>query len=266
MNMYLREMKAYRKLLIIWCIGVFYIVAASMWKFGTEYSGNQSLNELVTQLPAAVKVLLGLRGAFDLSTAAGYYGLCYYYLVVMGTIHAAMIGAGVIAKEESDKTTEFLIVKPVSRSRILTAKLSAGFSNVLALNIMTGISSILMVGYFNDGETFAREIMNLMAGMLMLQSIFMVTGAGIAAMGRNPKSASPLAIVALLISLMMAKMIDMNPNLDGLKYFTPIKYFEAEQLLFQGGFSSIFVLLSTIIIALLLRMTYVSYRTRDLKV
>lgn len=64
-----------------------------MWKFGAEYSSNQSLNELVGQLPSGVRVLLGIRGTFDLSTANGYYGLLYYYIVIMAAIHSAMLGA-----------------------------------------------------------------------------------------------------------------------------------------------------------------------------
>lgn len=158
---------------------MFYIVAASMWKFGTEYSSNQSLNELVTRLPAAVRVLLGMRGSFDLSTASGYYGLCYYYLIVMATIHASILGAGIISKEERDKTTEFLVAKPVSRTQIITAKLLAGFSGIVIFNLVTAISSITMVGYFNHGETLTGEITILMIGMFILQLIFMLVGTGI---------------------------------------------------------------------------------------
>ena len=266
MNIFMREMKAHRKSLIIWCFGMFYLIAASMWKFGTEYSSNQSLNELVTQLPTAVGVLLGIRGSFDLSTASGYYGLCYYYLAVAATLHASMIGAGIISKEERDKTTEFLVAKPVTRNQIITEKLSAGFANILLFNIVTAISSIVMVGYFNHGDVLAGEILKLMVGMFILQLIFMLVGTAIAAMRKNPKSSSSIAIVVLLFALMLAKMIDMNSSLEGLKYLTPIKYYEAEQLLLQGGFRPVYIILSVIIIAILLKMTYTFYKKRDLKV
>jgi ABC-2 type transport system permease protein len=266
MNIFMREMKAHRKSLILWCIGVFYLVAASMWKFGTEYSSNQSLNELVTQLPVAVQVLLGIRGSFDLSTASGYYGLCFYYLSLMAMLHASLLGAGIISKEERDKTTEFLMAKPVSRIQIISAKLLTGFLNIVIFNLVTAISSIIMVGYFNHGITLIGEITTLMIGMFILQLLFMLVGTGVAAVSKNPKSATPVAMVVLLIALMLAKLIDMNSNLEGLKYLTPIKYFEAEQLLLQGGFSPIFLILSVLIIAILLGVTYECYKKRDLKV
>jgi ABC-2 type transport system permease protein len=237
-----------------------------MWKFGTEYSSNQSLNELVTQLPPAVGVLLGIRGSSDLSTASGYFGLCYYYLAVAATIHASMIGAGIISKEERDRTTEFLVAKPLTRKQIISEKLLAGFANCLLLNIVTTLSSIIMVGYFNHGDVLAQEILKLMVGMSVLQLIFMLVGTAIAAISKNPKSSASIAIVILLFALMLAKMIDMNSGIDGLKYLTPIKYFEAEQLLLQGGFRPIYIILSAIIILLLTWTTYTFYKKRDLKV
>ena len=36
---------------------------------------------------------------------------CFFILLLMATIHAAMLGATIIAKEERDKTSEFLFVK-----------------------------------------------------------------------------------------------------------------------------------------------------------
>lgn len=125
---------------------------------------------------------------------------------------------------------------------------------------------MIMVGYFNKGEAITGEIIKLMTGMLILQLIFMLVGTGIAAVSKNPKTASPVALVALLLALMLAKVIDMNNKLEGLKYFTPIKYFDAEQLMFQEGFEPAFVILTMVIIAVLLSTTYVFYKKRDLSV
>jgi ABC-2 type transport system permease protein len=266
MNIFIRELKAHRKSLIIWCIGAFYMVAASMWKFGTEYSSNQSLNELISQLPEAVRVILGIRGSFDLSTVGGYYGLLYYYLVLMATIHSTMIGASIISKEEQNKTTEFIISKPVTRNEIITSKLFAGIANIFIFNLVTTLSSIIMVQYYNNGQSITKEIIMLMIGMFILQLMFLLLGTALAAISKNPKISSAAALTILLITLMLAKVIDMNSKLEGLKYFTPIKYFEAEQLLLQGGFNPTFLALCIFIIAILFRSSYVFYNKRDLNV
>ena len=58
----------------------------------------------------------------------------------MATIHAAMLGATIIAKEERDKTAEFLFVKPVSRSKIISFKLLVALVNIVILTIVAAIS------------------------------------------------------------------------------------------------------------------------------
>ena len=47
----------------------------------------------------------------DVSKISGYYSILFVYILLMATIHAAMLGADIIAKEERDKTSEFLFVK-----------------------------------------------------------------------------------------------------------------------------------------------------------
>ncbi|KJS86413.1 MAG: ABC transporter, partial [Peptococcaceae bacterium BICA1-8] len=126
MNVFIREMKSNRKSLIIWCIGIFLLIASSMGKYAGLSASGQSMNELLAQMPKSFQAIMGI-GTFDLSTPIGYYGVLFAYLVVMATIHATMLGANIISKEEREKTAEFLFAKPVSRNRIITSKLLASF-------------------------------------------------------------------------------------------------------------------------------------------
>ena len=92
-------------------------------------------------------------GSLDLATVDGYFGLLYLYLVIMASIHAAMLGATMISKEERDKTAEFLFVKPISRTTVITAKLGASIVIVIVFNLVTLLSSIVFVDFFNEGDS-----------------------------------------------------------------------------------------------------------------
>lgn len=265
MNIFIREMKAHRKSLIIWCVGIALMIISQMSKYAATSSNGQSLNDLMSKMPKSLQALLG-TGTFDLSKLSGYYGMISLYLILIATIHAAMLGADIISKEERDKTSEFLFVKPISRSKIVTAKLLAAFSNIFVLNIITLSSSIAIAERYSKGEPMTWVIVNLMMGMFVLQLIFMLLGTGIAAVSKNPKSASSLAMGILLATFVLYNAIDLNSNLEGLKYLTPFKYFEAKNLIFEVGFEPVFVILSVSIIAVLLSATYVFYRKRDLNV
>jgi ABC-2 type transport system permease protein len=265
MNIFLKEMKSHRKSLVFWSIGVFFMVASGMVKYESLASSGQQMNDMLAGMPKSMLAILGM-GDFDISNATGYYGLLFIYLLLMATIHAAMLGATIIAKEERDKTTEFLFVKPVSRTTIITAKLAAALFNIVILNMVTFVSSLILVGKYSKGEVVTSDIAMTMAGMFILQLLFMVIGSSLAAVKKKSKAAASLATGVLLLTYVISVAIDLNENIEGLRYLTPFKYFEAKNVMFGGGFEFIFVLLSVVLIATLTVVTFVFYKKRDLNV
>ncbi len=265
MNVYFQEMRATRKSLIIWSVGMVLLLASSMGKYAGLTASGQSVNDLMGQMPKSLQALWGV-GTFDLSTAGGYYGLLFIYLAVMATIHAAMLGANIISKEERDKTAEFLFVKPASRNSIITQKLSASLTNIIIFNVVTLVSSILLVKQYSNGEDVTGDIVTLMIGLFMLQLIFMFIGTAIAAVSKKPKTAASLSTGILLITFILSIVIEINSALEGLKYLTPFKYFEAKNLLMGAGFEAVYIALSVIIIGGLCAITYTAYKKRDLNV
>ncbi|WP_138203553.1 ABC transporter permease subunit [Haloimpatiens lingqiaonensis] len=265
MNLYIREMKAHRKALIIWCIGMVFMVGAGMAKYGGLSSTGQDMSGIIAKMPKALQSVVG-AGLFDLSKASGFYGVLFLYLVIMSTIHAAILGATIISKEEMDKTSEFLFVKPISRNKIITCKILAALSNILILNIVTLISSLIIVGNYGKGEAVANDIGVLMIGMFILQLMFMFLGTGMAAISNRAKNAAQLTTGILMTTYILSMAIDMNENLEKLKYITPYKYYDAKNLMYGRGFETVYLVLSFMIIMLLVILTYVFYEKRDLNV
>jgi ABC-2 type transport system permease protein len=265
MNLFMREMKASRKSLIIWCVCMILMVASGMSKYGALSTSAKSMTDVIAQMPKSLKTILGI-GDFDITKAIDYYGILFMYLVLMATIHALILGANIIAKEERDKTSEFLIVKPISRNQIITSKLLAAFVNILIMNLITLVTSIKMVAQYNKGVDGTGKIIILLAGLLFLQLLFMFLGSGIAATMKKPKAAVSLGTGMLLVTFMLSMIIDISGRMDSLKYFTPFKYYETKNILMDGSLDPIFVTLSVVIIGILLSITYIFYNKRDMNV
>jgi ABC-2 type transport system permease protein len=265
MNLFIREMKAHRKSLIIWGICIVFMIASGMGKYTALYSSDKSMNEVMSQMPKSLQAIMG-GGAFDLTKASGFFGVLFLYLVLMATIHAAMLGADIISKEERDKTFEFLMVKPVSRQNIITSKLLAALANIIIFNAINFVFSIMLVSYYGKGESVTGNIAILMVGMFILQLIFLFIGTGIAAVSKNPKTATSLSTGILLLTFILSIAIDLNEKLINLKYLTPFKYYDAKNLMYGGGLDPVFVILSVIIIGTLFYVTYAFYEKRDLNV
>ncbi|WP_028608542.1 ABC transporter permease subunit [Paenibacillus harenae] len=263
MNIFLKEMKAHRKSLMIWCAGMILLIASGMSKYAGLSSTGQSLNAMLEQIPKSIQVMMGM-GTLDLSKATGYYGVLFLYIALMATIHAAMLGATIISKEERDKTAEFLFVKPVSRKSIILIKMLAALMNIGILTIISYGSSLLIVGGYSKGESVGADISVTIAGLFILQLIFLVTGTAIAAVYKKPKKAASLSAGVLLAMYLLSVAVDLNDGIKGLKYITPFKYFQASDMMYGGGLDTIYILLSAAIVVALFTLTIVFYKKRDL--
>jgi ABC-2 type transport system permease protein len=264
MNLLKWELKAYRKSLMIWCIGVILLITSGMSKYKGMVDSGQSMNELMEEMPKSLQSLMG-TGVFDLSKASGYYGVLFLYLLVMAAIHAGLLGASIISKEERDKTSEFLFIKPMSRRKIINYKLIAGLFNIVIFNVTTLVSSLFVVNYFSNGvESVNRNIMMLMIGMLLLQLLFLVLGTTLASGLKKSKNSTALTTAVLLFTLILSIVIDLNNRLESLSFLTPFKYFEAKSILYGDGFDPVYVAISLLLIIISTVLTFVFFEKRDL--
>lgn len=265
MNVFLREMKAHRWGLFFWSLGMVMMIYSGMAKYGAYEAAGQSVSVILDQIPDTVQAVFGMTG-FDLTTAAGFFGMLFLYLAVMGAVHAALLGAHLIAKEERDHTSEFLYAKPASRSRVLTGKLLAGLANLVVFNLVTTASSFYFVDFFNKDAPFGNDIVLLMIGLFFLQVIFFAIGAAVAGTSHKPKSAASRATSIMFGTFLLFYVVNLNKDLEFLKYLTPFKYFEAGTLMAEGALDPVYVALSVVIIAAAVVGTYRFYSARDLAI
>jgi len=241
------------------------LVASGMAKFAAYHSAGQSMTDLIAQLPQSIQIIFGFSG-FDLSQASGFYGVLFIYIALMATVHAVLLGTDIISKEERDKTSEFLFVKPISRRKIITAKLLAGLLNIVALNLITLLSSLYFVNYFGKATSLNQDVEILMGGLLFLQLLFFFSGTAIAGASKKPKRSASIATSVLLFTFILSFLTNINQSLTDLKYLTPFKYFDAKTLMAAGRLDPIYLAGSLVLIVILATVTYVTYTDRDLNI
>lgn len=264
MNVFWRELKAHKKSLIFWNLGMFFLVASGIAKFyGYTSTGSSSITEVLAMFPHSLQVLFGLNG-FDLSTPGGVYGILFMYIIVTAAIHAVLLGTDLLSKEERDKTADFIFSKPVSRAAVVTEKLLAGLVNIAVVNLMTLVASIYFIAYFSKSSAGTGDVLLMDAALFITQLIFFFVGTAVAAVSRKPKRAAGVATAVLLISFVLYFAINLSGHIDFLSYLTPFKYFDAHNLLHDHSLSAIYVVLSAVITLTAIVITYGAYKRRDL--
>lgn len=264
MNIFIRELKANRKALIIWCTCMVFGVLSGMAKY-TAYSAGGESSQALKDLPQSMKALLGM-GSVDVTTMSGFFALLFLYIAVAAAIHAALLGSGIIAKEERDKTTEFLLVKPVSRTFIVTSKLLAALVNIVIVNIVTLISSVFMVAAYNKGNDISGEIVIFLLSMLIMQLIFLSLGALLSACTKNSKGSGGLATGAVIVSYVITEITSLNDRFNALNLLSPFKYFDVNRIISGNGLNPGIVILSLLLVAIFSVLTYFFYNKRDLNI
>jgi ABC-2 type transport system permease protein len=262
MNIFFREFKSNLKSLLIWSIVMVLLVVIGMAKFSAYYNDPSAL-EILNSFPKAVIDAMSLN-AFNLTTLPGVYGLMFIYFALMASIAAAMWGSDAISKEERDKTVEFSLVLPVSRSRVITAKALAAFVNCILYVLVTWGISIIAVRSYSPDAAFFSFLRQEMVAMFLIELIFLAMGLLLGCSLKQYKIAGSTAVSIILLTYFLSIVTSIQANLKWLDYFTPFKYFDSAQLLSTGRFDLTYVLLSAAIIVVFVAIAFLTYNRRDL--
>jgi ABC-2 type transport system permease protein len=262
MNIFFRELRANLKSLIIWCAIMGLLIMIGTAKFAAFANDPESL-KLLDAMPEAMLDAMNLR-AFNLTTVTGFFGIMFVYFGLMGAIAAAMWGTDVISKEERDKTVEFSLVLPVSRSRVITAKAFAALINCAAFVAITWGMSLLFVQTYTPDPEFYSFLALEMQAMFIIELVFLALGLLLGCAMKQYKLSGSAAVGIILVTYIMSVVSGMQKDLDFLKYFTPFKYFDAGALLRDGAMDGGYVLLSAAIVAVCVAAAYLVYNRRDL--
>lgn len=237
----------------------------SVVKFDTLAQDASMSEALLKQFPATVQAIFGMTG-LSLTTLSGYFGVLFIYILVILSIHAGMLGAGLLADEERDRTTEFLLVKPRSRSAIITQKLLAGFLCLVVLwgvVVVTTLAATLSLS--NTGE-FMRDFWHFMIALGLTQVTVFFLGSFAAALTKNPKLPTRLVASIVFVSYLLFALVKLAPNLDVLKYLSLFCYFDAVKVINDGALQALSIAVFGALALVSLAGTYVFYRRRDVNV
>jgi ABC-2 type transport system permease protein len=262
MNIFLRELRANLRSLLIWGVIMVLFIAMAMAKF-TAYEGNPELLQILDSVPPALLAAFQMQ-AFNLTTITGFLGVTITFFTLLGSVYAAMLGSDIISKEERDKTVEFSLTLPIPRRKLITSKLLAAVVNCIAFLLITWGATLFSVAKYQPDSAFYDFLLLGMLAMLILQLTFLAVGIFLGCAMKQYKRAGSIAVSLLLGTYFLSIISGMSENLDFLKYFSPFTYFNAATMLHESRLEMTYVWISAGIIAVALIGGYATYAKRDL--
>ena len=266
MNLFLHEMKMYWKFLLFWSIGIVAMVAGGMGKFTALYGTNDPVFiDMMAKFPKAFIAMFGMAN-LEFTSLSGFYGVIHFYLVIMGSIYAIILGAGILAKEERDKTAEFLMVKPVTRSWVLVQKLLAGLVYIAGFIAVDYLVSVLFVTKIAPKENISVELSLMMGSMALVMLAFYCVSFGLSGAMKDNRKSSMIMISVMGASYIGSVVFDMVDNIGWLRPFVMFKYFPTDLIIKNLSLEPIYLGLAVLWILIGLAMAFVRFPRRDLHI
>ncbi|MCE5259336.1 MAG: ABC transporter permease [Chloroflexi bacterium] len=262
MNILMHELRMYRRSTLTWVMAL----AATTVFFLAMFPAFHRETAVVTQLLGAFPQLF--REAFGVSvdmmvSVVGYYTFLIGYIALVGAVQAMNLGTSLLSREISGKTADFLLTKPVTRSRVVLGKLLAGLV-ILAFTNLVFITVSCATAFIVSSESFDIKLYLLLSFIvLFMQLIFYAIGFVISTIARRIKSVLPLTLGTVfgfyIISLFSSAIKD-----DSLRYLTPFRFFDTAYIVNHAAYELPFVLLGLGIIVVAFGVGFVVYRRRDI--
>lgn len=262
MNIFIRELKANFKSLIIWSVIIVLFTVVGAAKF-SAYANNPEMLKILDTFPKAVLDALELK-AFNLTTVTGFYGIMAVYFGLMGAIAAGLWGTDIISKEERDKTVEFSLVLPVSRSRVITAKTLAALVNCVLFALVTWAISLLAARSYTPDPDFYGFLRLEMIAMFLVELIFLAIGIMLGAVMKQYRLSGTIVVAVILVTYFFSIITVMQKSLDFLKYLSPFKYFDAAVFVTSRSLDGTYLAITAAIVVVCLVAAYLVYNRRDL--
>ena len=230
MTLVKHELKQGKILFMIWTAAIGFLLVICVFLFPEMKGQMESVNDVWASMGSFTEAFGMDR--LNFGSLVGFYAVeCGNVLGLGGAFYAALCAAGILSKEEKDKTAEFLLTHPVSRKRIITEKLVAVLLQITAMNIIiyaVAVGSIAAVGE----EIPLKEISLLHLAYYLLQIELAGICFGISAFLRRGSAGAGLGIAAMMYFLnLIANIADVA---ELLKYITPFGYCDGADIVTNG--------------------------------
>ena len=152
-NIFRHEMSSRVRSVIIWSLSIAALVIFYYSIFPSFAEDAALSNQLMAKFPKELRDAFGL-GKVDLSTILGFFTLVFVFIQLCLAIQAGNFGFGLVSIEETEKTADFLLTRPVSRFRIFTNKLLAAICSLLITDIIVSLAIFLAITSFKGERTY----------------------------------------------------------------------------------------------------------------
>lgn len=262
MNIFIHELKTYRKSTIIWSLSLIAIMIIFMSMYSTFAEDAKGFMKIVENYPEAIRNAMGFNQE-NFFTILGFYSFPLSFITLCAAIQAMNLGTSIINKEVREKTADFLLTKPVTRTKILTAKLLAAFVSIVVTNIFYFAAASFVALQVQTDDFSLKIFLLLSLTIFFIQLIFLSLGIIISVIVQKIKSVLTVSLATVFAFYFVGMFSDTTGD-EVKRYFSPFKYFDTAYIMKHSSYETTFLIAGAVIIILAIAASYVVYSKKDI--
>lgn len=224
-NLFLKEMRRNVSSLITWTIIITILISLTMSFYSTFMENQSKIAGMLTIIPKGALQFKGISNFNDLLSVLGFYSANnVIYMMVLGSIFAIVLSSNILLKEEYDKTAEYLLTRPLTRSEIFFSKLSVISLNVFLLNLVTALAGFICIEIVKKGPFSIRAFLILSVYTLLLNILFGAIGLFLSTLVKRAKPITTLSIGLVLIFYFIVTLSKITESAAKIGYLSPFKF------------------------------------------
>lgn len=262
MTMLCHELKQGLRGAVIWAVSCSVFVVLGMGVFPRIKNSVVFIEQMLQGMGPLAQAFA--MDKLDLGQVLGYYAAnAANVLALGGGLYAAILGMGMLAKEEGRHTAEFLFPHPISRLWVLVQKYAAMLLLLALFCVIGAVASWLSLRAL--GEVYdRRDFVEMQVAIFLLMWQLAAVCFGISAFLSRDNLALGIGLTVLLYFMLL--MINMQVDVGWLKWVTPYYYYDTVGLVGIGTLERSSLTLGLGVTAGFTLLGFIRYLTKDLRI
>lgn len=260
MTLIKHELKQGWKSLAIWTLAIGFFVVICVLMYPEMEGEMEEVSEMFSSM-GAFTAAFGMD-RLNFGTLIGFYAVeCANILGIGGAFYAAILGVTALAKEEKERTAEFLLSHPISRTKIITDKWIAILIQIVILNLLVFLMSIASIAFINE-KIMWQEIGYLHLAYFLVQIVLAGICFGISAFIRGSGLGVGIGLATVMYFINIVANI--TESAKDLKYITPFGFAEGADIIANVDLNWKMVAINLMFAMIGVLAAYWKYRKKDI--
>jgi ABC-2 type transport system permease protein len=227
-TLFAKELKQQRTAFIIWTLSLIALILMTVALMPTMFESNEFLKNYLNMFPQEFLRAFSIN-ASSFDDPLGFY-VVYgsLYIFLLGGAYAISVSAGILLKEQSHGTAEFLLAKPLRRSTIFLSKAAVFITIILALNAAAYVSGWIGLKAFSQ-----RPFSMASFTVISIYGVLLMLGLGgigllLSLLVRRARSFTGQAVGIVLGFYLIDALAKMTTKYDALGWISPFKWVDLD--------------------------------------